>query len=148
MAERIKQGYEKYYDNIGNIGYGASGSIYKVREKKTYEIRAIKVINLDPIRKYYQDMYEEEEIENQLKLYVDGLIEKYNNMKICSENNNNSVKCYEYFNNEKYFAIVMELCDKDLSKLLLEKKKFNIEEISEIMKQLYYTFYIMKEKNI
>ena len=42
----------------------------------------------------------------------------------------------------------MELCENDLAKLLLEKKKFNSEEILEIMKQLNNTFKIMKEKNI
>ena len=39
-------------------------------------------------------------------------------MKICSENNNNSVKCYEYFNNEDNFIIIMELCDMNLLQLL------------------------------
>ena len=47
----------------------------------------------------------------------------------------------------------MELCDNNLSQLLMEKKKeykrfFNSEEILEIMKQLNNTFKIMKENNI
>ena len=43
----------------------------------------------------------------------------------------------------------MELCDKDLSKLLLERKKtFNEKEIFEIMMQLNNTFKIMKENKI
>ena len=73
-------------------------------------------------------------------------------MKICSENNINSVKCYEYIKNEDYFIIIMELCDINLDKLLMEKikkkLKFNIDEILEIMKDLNNTFKIMKEKNI
>ena len=72
-------------------------------------------------------------------------------MKICS--NNNSVKCYEYFINDEYFIIIMELCDENLSKLLNERfkkynKGFNPEEIFEIMKQLNNAFKIMKENNI
>ena len=69
------------------------------------------------------------------------------------KNNNNSVKCYEYFNNDNNFTIIMELCDKNLSKLLMDKfiekqKCFNSGEILEIMKQLNNTFKIMKENKI
>ena len=47
----------------------------------------------------------------------------------------------------------MELCDKNLSQLLMEKNKkdnrfFNSEEILEIMKQLNNAFKIMKDNNI
>ena len=74
-------------------------------------------------------------------------------MKICSKNNINSIKCYEYFINKKYFVIVMELCDNNLSKLLMDKfekdnKGFNEKEIKEIFKQLNKTFKIMKENKI
>ena len=76
-------------------------------------------------------------------------------MKICSKNNINSVKCYEYFNTEKSFAIIMELCDLNLSQLILKrlnvKEKgngFSVEEIYEIMIQLNNTFKIMKDNNI
>jgi serine/threonine protein kinase len=64
------------------------------------------------------------------------------------------VKCYEYFNNKENFVIIMELCDKNLSKLLAEKiinnkeEIFNINEILEILKQLNNTFKIMKENKI
>ena len=150
MAERIKQDYENYYDIIGLIGNGAYGFVYKVKDKETNELKAIKIMDLNKIRTNFMNIYEEEEIEEQIKLCIDGFITEYNNMKICSNNNINSVKCYEYFNNNNYFVIVMELCDNDLSKLLLEKKKdkFNKEEILDIMSQLNNTFKIMKENNI
>ena len=49
------------------------------------------------------------------------------NMKICSENNDNSVKYYESFETENEFAIVLELCDESLTKfkkikVLIQKK--------------------------
>ena len=74
-------------------------------------------------------------------------------MKICSNNNNNSVKCYEYFKNKDNFVIIMELCDKNLSQLLQkriinENKGYNFEEIYAIISQLNNTFKIMKENNI
>ena len=45
----------------------------------------------------------------------------------------------------------MELCDKNLSQLLLERKNnryFNLGEILEIMKQLNNIFKIMQENKI
>jgi len=56
-------------------------------------------------------------------------------MKICSKNNENSVKCYEYFNNKDNFIIIVELCDENLLQKLNkrienDKKGFNSEEIS------------------
>ena len=53
-----------------------------------------------------------------LKKYLEGYINEFENMNLCSNNNIHSVKCYEYFQTVKCFAIVMELCDKNLSQLL------------------------------
>ena len=69
------------------------------------------------------------------------------NMKICE--NKYSVKFYESFENENILAIVMELCDNNLSNILIKKKEgFNIKEIYEIMYQLNKTFKIMRENRI
>ena len=74
-------------------------------------------------------------------------------MKICSLNNENSVKCYEYFNNKDNFIIIMELCDTNLSTVLTKRveengKGFNSEEILEILNQLNKAFKVMKENKI
>ena len=101
------------------------------------------------MRENFSNLYEINDIEEQIKSYKNGFINEYENMKICANNNINSVKCYEYFNTEDNFVIIMELCDTNLSKLLIERKKgFNSEEIFEIMKQLNKTFKKMKENNI
>ena len=69
------------------------------------------------------------------------------NMKICE--NKYSVKFYESFENENILAVVMELCDNNLSNILIKKKEgFNIKEIYEIMYQLNKTFKIMRENRI
>ena len=153
MAEKTNRNYNDYYDIIRGIDSGAYGTVYKGREKKKNELRAIKVMNLDKIRESL--MYEEEkdDIEEKLKSYINGFFEEYEIMKKCCNNNKNSVKCYEYFYNEDNFTIIMELCDMNLSKLLMEKKKkenryFNSKEILEIMKQLNNTFKIMIENRI
>ena len=111
MFDRIKTNYEEYYEKIEPIDSGAYGYVYKGREKSTKELRAIKVISLGKIEDNLLSQYGANEIEEQLNLCINGFIEEYNNMKICSNNNNNSVKCYEYFNNKDNFVIIMELCD-------------------------------------
>ena len=68
-------------------------------------------------------------------------------MKICGENNENSVKYYESFETENEFAIVLELCDKSLTKYK-NGRCFNSNEIYEIISQLNNTFKIMKKNKI
>ena len=153
MIEKSKQDYKKYYDILEPIGSGGYGTVFKGKEKKTNELRAIKVIDLRKIKESLLYNYELKEIKDQLQLCINGFITEFENMKICSNNNNNSVKCYEYFNNENNFTIIMELCDKNLSELLMDrcikcKKCFDSEEILEIMNQLNNTFKIMKENKI
>ena len=153
MTERSKQNYEDYYERIEVVGAGGYGIIYRGREKETNEIRAIKIMEIEKITGVLLSQYEIEEIEEQLKLCIEGFIQEFKNMKICSKDNNNSVKCYEYFNNKDSFVIIMELCDQNLLQLLNnrlkdKKKGFNSEEIYEIMKGLNNTFKIMKENNI
>ena len=108
MAERVKKSYKEYYEPIEIIGTGGYGYVYKGRDKKTKELRAIKVMNIEKIEENLSSKYEREEIKDQLKLCIEGFKEEFEIMKICSNNNNNSVKCYEYFNNENNFVIIME----------------------------------------
>ena len=85
-------------------------------------------MDLNKKRENLLNFFELIKIEDQIKSYLNGFINEYENMNICSKNNNNSVKCYEYFINNDYFIIIMELCDKNLSKLLLERKKHLIKK--------------------
>ena len=78
-------------------------------------------------------------------------IQKFNkeikNMEICQCEN--SVKIYDFFDTEKEFIIVMELCDKNLLDILIEKEKgFNAEEIKNILLQLNNAFKLMKKNKI
>jgi serine/threonine protein kinase len=134
------------------IGQGAYGNVYKGEEKKeTKELRAIKIIDLNRMRENLLNSFELNEIEEQIQSYINGFIKEYEIMYICSNNNINSVKCYEYFINKDYFVIIMELCDKNLFELLAIKERnkgFNVKEIFEILNQLNNTFKIMKENKI
>ena len=152
MDERAKKNYEEYYVISKVIGQGAFGIIYKGKEKGKDELRAIKVIDLEKIKENLILKFGGD-IEEQLKIYINELFSEYKNMEICSLNNENSVKCYEFFHDEDNFTIIMELCDTNLSKILTERlikhnKGFNSEEILEILKQLNNAFKVMEEKKI
>ena len=141
MSE-IKNDYKNYYEIIDLIGCGKYSTVYKVKVKGKEEYRSIKVINKEKIKS--------KNIKNDDKKISEILIKEVENMKICANNNINSVKFYEYFETEKEFIIVMELCDDNL-KGLLNKRKY--EDFSEI--ELYYiliqlnnTFKIMLENMI
>ena len=154
MAERAKNNYEEYYEDLKGIGNGAFGIVYKGKEKGKDELRAIKIINLQKIKENLMNEYGTE-LKKQLELCIKGFMTEFENMKICicSLNNENSVKCYEYFNNKDNFIIIMELCDTNLSTVLTERieengKGFNSEEILEILNQLNNAFKVMKENKI
>ena len=71
------ENYKKYYDILKEqIGNGAFGSVYKGKEKKSNEERAIKVIELDKIRENFSYKYDPEEIEKQIQLSIDGFIKE------------------------------------------------------------------------
>ena len=122
-STRIKRNYEEYYDIVGMIGKESYKTVWKGKDKKTNELRAITVIDLKKVIEDLSYQYKGKELEDQIELNLKGFKEEYENMKICSNNNENSVKCYEYFQNEKNFVIIMELCNTNLSDLLTEKKE-------------------------
>ena len=138
---------EKYLDAKHFIGRGSFGEVYKIDDK------AIKIFKLEDIKERIKDKYYTNEITDEVKKefdnYIEGIIKEVENMKICSNGNEYSVKCYNYFKNEKILGIVMEYCNNNLKQILKNRKTgFNIEEIYEIMYQLNKTFKIMKKNNI
>ena len=148
MGGGASYNFMKYYNILDIIGNGAFGMVFKGREIKTNELRAIKVIKLDELKGSiiaYND--EKEDSEKKFQTCIDGFIQECENMKACS--NINSVKFYEYFQEKNIFVIIMELCDCNLSQLLLKNNGgFDEKEIYEIMKQLNNAFKVMKENKI
>ena len=141
-SARIKEDYKKFYEIQGNrIGKGTFGEVFKVKDKETNEIKALKIIELDP---NYND---EQDIEDGVK----SIINELKGMKICSNENRNiySVRFYEYFRYENQFVIIMELCDNNLQKVWKDRNMaFEPEEIYKIMNQLNETFKIMVKNKI
>ena len=95
MTERSAQDYKIYYDALEYKGSGGFATVFKGKEKKTNELRAIKVIDLNKLRVNlsYEIDDEKDDIEEHFKLFLNGIKKEFEIMKICSNNNNNSVKC-------------------------------------------------------
>ena len=150
ISFRKKKNYEDYYDILIKIGETTFATVYKGKEKRTGEDRAIKVFNkegvrADLIRQYIQDK------DDEMKKLTEYFKNEINNMTIMNKNkeNNNIVKLYEYFDSEKEFIIIYEFCDTNLlDKLVKRKDLFKPEEIFEILKQLNNSFRIMHENKL
>ena len=149
MEDEKEKNIKDFYELNEIIYKGPHSIIYKGINKKSNELRAIKIINLYTIKNKLLENCKKPEINSKIQDYIDGLILEFENMKECSYNNINSVKYYEYFINSNEFIIIMELCDDNLSNILIQNKKsFNPEEIYKIMKQLNNTFKLISKKNV
>ena len=129
-----REDYTKYYEVKGRISKGLFGVVYKGINRKSKAKIAIKIIDTD--------------VQN-FDYYIKYLKNELNSMYICSQQNQNSVKYYDHFYHNHKFAIVMELCDNSLQKILDKQKKgFTCDQIYEIMSQLNNTFKIMNKNKI
>ena len=146
--------------------------VYRLDYKNKYaDIKLIDTIKENIYSNVYKAEYEGNEVavkkikKDQLKedlkesLCIDEINEdvfreeiiKFNreleNMKMC--HCENSVEIYDYFDEEKEFVIVMELCDNNLFKELAKTKNgFSAKEIKEILLQLNNAFKKMNEAKI
>ena len=142
--------FRNYYEiekSIGNIEYA---NVYKARDKKSNELRAIKVFDINKIKSKIRKSKLHEPSEKDLEPYIQGFFNEINHMKMLSEKGNqNTVKYYEYFEYENEFVIVMELCDDNLLTFFTNKEKyFNYKRIYNILSQLNNSFRIMAKKKL
>ena len=147
----FKKDCRQFYEIQERLGKGGFGSVYKAKSKTTNEYRAIKLIDLLDIRQKIEQAININDVEAAFKKSKKDISSELNNMKICSNSNKNeySVGYYESYETEKEFAIVMELCDGNLLKILKDNGNgFSPDEIYNIMSQLNNTFKIMKENKI
>jgi serine/threonine protein kinase len=119
------------YELIDSIGISRLGMLYKSKVKDKEEYRALKILKKEEIKDY-----------NKINNYI-------NNIKICGQNNNNSVKLYEAYGSGNKIVVVMELCDENLMQLISRKNEpFSINEIYNILIQLNNSFKIMSKEKI
>ena len=142
--------YTKYYEIIDTIGQGSYGAVKIAKNKISGEKVAIKIIDKNLLKNNNDFSYQNETIDT--NVITKELKDEINIMKIIegkNKDNKNTVKLYEYFNMEKKFSIVMELCDGNLKQYLQKRKNaFNSSEIYELLTQLNNTFRIMYENKI
>ena len=146
MNLHLNEDYNKKYKNLKKIGAGNFTDVYETKIINENEKRAMKIIKLEDMRLNLDDEFED--ADQEINERINKLKNEIENMKICGNNNENSVRYYESYQNEKEFAIIMELCHTNLSKFLKVKKKFELDELYEILNQLNNTFKVMKENSI
>ena len=141
--------YNQNYELLNEIGKGCFGKVYKAKVKGKDEFRAIKIIDKNKIKAQLRKEYEKQNIEEEYAFYYKDFRNEIYYMKICQNNNNNSVRFYEYYDNEDEFIIVIELCDENLLDLIIRTKKtFTLRDIYNLLSQLNNTFKIMHENKI
>ena len=122
FRKHFKEDYKNKYKTIKKIGVG-NNEVFLAENIQDKELRAMKIIKLEDIRLQKGNEYSIEEVNNLIKDIISNLMnEEIKNMEICGKNNENSIKYYESFETENEFAIIMELCDENLSKYRTSKK--------------------------
>ena len=147
--------FKDKYELGRKIGGGGFGTIkeatIKNKDKKEEEKVAVKIIDKDHIINSFigENDYNVPTEEQKQSLYKE-IYNEINIMQLVQEKNNrNTVKYLEKYDNENELAIIMELCDTDLKKMLAKKSKpFNDKEVHEILTQLNNTFIILYEHKI
>ena len=140
--------YKEKYTNLEKIGNGNFGTVFKgTKDKKNW---ALKIIDKEDMRIRLRNNYNKDNIEEEFKKYIeDKLKNEIDLMRICMKNNKNSIQFHEFYDTDKEYAIVMELCDGNLQNILNKRNSgFNRDEVLDIIKQLNNTFKIMEENKI
>ena len=150
FLDNPKNNYENFYIKGEKIGEGGFGSVYKATKIDTGEERALKIISKTAFNTSVYNISEQS-----YTSFLRNIKNEVNNMSIAegiNKDNQNTVGLYEYFDMRNEFVIIMELCDTSLGHILnekiIKKKKFEINEILEILLQLNKTFKIMVKNRV
>ena len=150
--ENTDVNYDEKYIKEGELDRGGFGVVYKVREKKTGNLMAIKTLYKEEFNKMHMNKHLMMPNEDDMNSYMNTCLKEIQNMKeVEGKNgeNDNTVKFIEFFETPKGFNIVMELCDENLFNYIAKKKEaLNDEEIYDILSQLNNIFRIMAAKKI
>ena len=141
---RKKERCEKFYELKEEIGSTDFATIYKARNLETNELRAIKIYDKNKIRMHLGS-------DEEMQSYNNGFYKEMEIMKVLQghyDDNINTVKFYEYFDNNDEFASVMELCDDNLQNIFINSESFDSEKILDLLNQLNNSFQIMNENKI
>ena len=141
--------YDKKSEDIEIIDT-IKDNIYTCVYKAKYvdKLVAVKKIKKERLKEdIKENKFIDEITEEDFKEEIIKFNKELSNMQQCYCEN--SVEIYDYFDTEKDFVIIMELCDNNLfTELLKTKNGFNEKEIKYILVQLNNAFKIMNDKNI
>ena len=150
----MSKNYKDFYEIGKKISKGFFSKVFKAKPKTKNEERALKIYYKDEIFKNLSKTLIRPPTEEEKKHYIKGFYNEIDFMKMMEgddKENINTVKFYEYFDTDKEFVIVMELCQNNLLDILFKKEKdlaFNDKEIYEILSQINYSFRMMVAKKI
>ena len=141
----------KDYEEIEVIKDNVLTIVYKAKMKDgddQFEYVAIKKIKKDALKEELKiSLFKNEIDEEDFKKEIIKFNRELKNMEKCYCEN--TVELYDYFDTDKYFIIIMELCDNNLFyELCKTKSGFNLEQLKDILLQLNNVFKIMHEKHI
>ena len=148
-----KKDCRNFYDfnEDDDIGEGGSGKVYKAKKKGTNKDRALKIIKKEKLKKNFKKINRKNPTDKDMKKCYEDIYEDFKFMELMKGNNKenkNTVKSYEFFENDKEFAIVMEYCEENLQDLLIDKGHFNVDEIYVILTQLNNSFKRMNQLHL
>lgn len=124
---------ESDFIKLSRLGNGSYGQVFKIKQKETNKIFALKEINKSKLLK--ENKYYQLKTENDI-------------LKLCSHPN--IVKYYGFYENQINFSIIEEYCPYgDLSSFISENKQnLNISEIQYIIGQIIICLEYLSTKRI
>jgi calcium-dependent protein kinase len=125
---------EDNYKIISKLGKGSFGSVFKVKNKNTGEIRAMKIIKNTSVK-------DNDGTANQKFLKEIQVLKGLEHPNI--------IKIFEYYIDNKYHYIITELLTGgELYEAILKCQKFNEKKAAYIMKQILSALNYLHSKNI
>ena len=142
--------WSKYEENKEKVGEAKYANIYRVKEKKSEEYRAIKVYNKKLIVDDFKKINIRPPTQKEMKPYIDGFMNEVSHMKmICEDGNINTVKILDYNETEEEFSIAMECCDDNFLELFVKKQdNFTAKEIYDLLTELNNSFIILNKRKL
>ena len=134
LIQLINSKPEDNYKIINKLGKGSFGSVYKVKNKITGEIRAMKIIKNTSIS-------DNDGAANQKFLKEIQVLKELEHPNI--------IKIFEYYIDNKYHYIITELLTGgELYETILKFQKFNEKNAAKIMKQILSALNYLHSKGI
>ena len=134
LIQLINSKPEDNYKIINKLGKGSFGSVYKVKNKITGEIRAMKIIKNTSIN-------DSDGTANQKFLKEIQVLKELEHPNI--------IKIFEYYIDNKYHYIITELLTGgELYEAILKFQKFNEKNAAKIMKQILSALNYLHSKGI